>query len=64
MRLGVTFQSDANASVAGHEIAEAIADPLVSTRPYGWYDSGNGGTVDRESGLAHRMRNGHFHDLQ
>jgi len=42
MRLGVTFQSDANASVASHEIAEAIADPLVSTRPYGWYDSGNG----------------------
>ena|SRR5215472_1370530 len=35
MRLGVTFQSDANASVASHEITEANTDLLCSTGPMG-----------------------------
>jgi hypothetical protein len=67
--------SDANANVASHEITEATTDPLVSTGPYGWYDSANGeeigdlcawmfSTADWDSGKANQMWNGHFYDLQ
>ncbi len=67
--------SDANVNVTSHEITEANTDPLVSTGPYGWYDSANGeeigdlcaftfGTADWDGGLANQMWNGHFYDLQ
>jgi hypothetical protein len=67
--------SDANVNVTSHEITEANTDPLVSTGPYGWYDSANGeeigdlcawqfGSADWDSGLANQMWNGHFYDLQ
>ena len=67
--------SDANVSVTTHEITEANTDPLVSTGPYGWYDSANGeeigdlcawkfGTADWDGGLANQMWNGHFYDPQ
>jgi len=67
--------SDANVNVLSHEITEANTDPLVSTSPYGWYDTANGeeigdlcawmfGTADWDSGLANQMWNGHFYDLQ
>ena len=34
--------SDANVNITSHEITEATTDPLVSTGPYGWYDTANG----------------------
>jgi hypothetical protein len=37
--------SDANVNVASHKITEATTDPLVSTGPYGWYDSANGSDI-------------------
>jgi len=62
--------SDANVSVASHEITEANTDPELDA----WYDAtGNEigdlcawtfGTNTWDSSLANQMWNGHFYELQ
>jgi hypothetical protein len=63
--------SDANVSVASHEITEANTDPELNA----WWDGANGeeigdlcawmfGTNTWDSSLANQMWNGHFYELQ